>query len=183
MPDTMATDLSAQIDELERVEGIAFHAQQRQAIETAVTSGMTVITGGPGTGKTTIIKCIIKLLSVHGDIALAAPTGRAAKRMSEACGMEAKTLHRLLEYGGEEGDFARTQDNPLEYDALIIDEMSMVDIFLMRYASARARPRHAADYGRRRGSAPQCRRGQRAARHSGQRRDSLRPPDRDFPAG
>lgn len=75
MPDTMATDLSAQIDELERVEGIAFHAQQRQAIETAVTSGMTVITGGPGTGKTTIIKCIIKLLSVHGDIALAAPTG------------------------------------------------------------------------------------------------------------
>lgn len=82
MPDTMATDLSAQIDELERVEGIAFHAQQRQAIETAVTSGMTVITGGPGTGKTTIIKCIIKLLSVHGDIALAAPTGRAAKRMS-----------------------------------------------------------------------------------------------------
>ena len=132
MPDTMATDLSAQIDELERVEGIAFHAQQRQAIETAVTSGMTVITGGPGTGKTTIIKCIIKLLSVHGDIALAAPTGRAAKRMSEACGMEAKTLHRLLEYGGEEGDFARTQDNPLEFDTLIIDEMSMVDIFLMR---------------------------------------------------
>ena len=132
MPDTMATDLSAQIDELERVEGIAFHTQQRQAIETAVTSGMTVITGGPGTGKTTIIKCIIKLLSVHGDIALAAPTGRAAKRMSEACGMEAKTLHRLLEYGGEEGDFARTQDNPLEFDTLIIDEMSMVDIFLMR---------------------------------------------------
>ena len=132
MPSTMATDLSAQIDELERVEGVTFHPQQRQAIETAVRSGMTVITGGPGTGKTTIIKCIIKLLSVSGEIALAAPTGRAAKRMSEACGMEAKTLHRLLEYGGEEGDFARTQDNPLEMDTLIIDEMSMVDIFLMR---------------------------------------------------
>lgn len=132
MPESMALDLQAQIDELERVEGIAFHPQQRQAIETAVKSGMTVITGGPGTGKTTIIKCIIKLLSVHGEVALAAPTGRAAKRMSEACGMEAKTLHRLLEYGGEEGDFARTQDHPLEMDTLIIDEMSMVDIFLMR---------------------------------------------------
>ncbi|MDO4741688.1 MAG: AAA family ATPase, partial [Eubacteriales bacterium] len=132
MPDAMATDLSHQIDELEALEGVTFHPQQRQAIETAVSSGMTVITGGPGTGKTTIIKCIIKLLSVHGEVALAAPTGRAAKRMSEACGMEAKTLHRLLEYGGEEGDFARGQDNPLEMDTLIIDEMSMVDIFLMR---------------------------------------------------
>jgi len=132
MPSAMATDLGAQIDELERMEGVTFHPQQRQAIETAVKSGMTVITGGPGTGKTTIIKCIIKLLSVGGEVALAAPTGRAAKRMSEACGMEAKTLHRLLEYGGEEGDFARGQDNPLEMDTLIIDEMSMVDIFLMR---------------------------------------------------
>ena len=132
MPDTMATDIHAQIDELERIEGISFHPQQRQAIEKAVTSGMTVITGGPGTGKTTIIKCIIKLLGAGGDIALAAPTGRAAKRMSEACGMEAKTIHRLLEYGGEEGDFARCEDYPLEMDTLIIDEMSMVDIFLMR---------------------------------------------------
>ena len=132
MPDTMATDLDAQFDALQAEEGLEFHAQQRLAIETAVSRGMTVITGGPGTGKTTIIKCIIKLLSVSGDIALAAPTGRAAKRMSEACGMEAKTLHRLLEYGGESGDFARTEDNPLELDTLIIDEMSMVDIFLMR---------------------------------------------------
>ena len=132
MPQSMASDLDAQIDEIERMEGFTLHRQQRKAIQTAVTSGMTVITGGPGTGKTTIIKCIIRLLSVGGDIALAAPTGRAAKRMSEACGMEAKTLHRLLEYGGEEGDFARTPDNPLEYDTLIIDEMSMVDIFLMR---------------------------------------------------
>ena len=132
MPTSMTDDLTAQLDEIERMEGITLHPQQRLAIETAVKSGMTVITGGPGTGKTTIIKCIIRLLSVGGEIALAAPTGRAAKRMSEACGMEAKTLHRLLEYGGEEGDFARTQDNPLELDTLIVDEMSMVDIFLMR---------------------------------------------------
>lgn len=132
MPESSCDDLSAQIESLERTEGLLFDVQQKQAIETAVKSGMTVITGGPGTGKTTIIKCIIKLLGVHGDVALAAPTGRAAKRMSEACGMEAKTLHRLLEYGGESGDFARSEDNPLEMDTLIIDEMSMVDIFLMR---------------------------------------------------
>ena len=183
MPDTMATDLSAQIDELERVEGIAFHAQQRQAIETAVTSGMTVITGGPGTGKTTIIKCIIKLLSVHGDVALAAPTGRAAKRMSEACGMEAKTLHRLLEYGGEEGDFARTQDNPLEFDTLIIDEMSMVDIFLMRSLLRALVPGTRLIMVGDADQLPSRRRGQRAPRHSGQRSDSFRSPDRDLPAG
>ena len=132
MPESQSIEIDHQIAELERMEGITFHEQQKEAIRTAVKSGMCVITGGPGTGKTTIIKCIIRLLSVRGEIALAAPTGRAAKRMSEACGMEAKTIHRLLEYGGEEGDFARTPDNPLEMDTLIIDEMSMVDIFLMR---------------------------------------------------
>lgn len=132
MPSGGFEDVQAQIGELERVEGIAFHSQQRLAIETAVRSGMTVITGGPGTGKTTIINCIIRLLSMEGEVALAAPTGRAAKRMTEATGVEAKTLHRLLEYGGEEGSFARGADNPLEFDTLIVDEMSMVDIFLMR---------------------------------------------------
>ena len=125
-------NIESQTEKLETKYKLSLAAEQKRAVRLALTSGALVITGGPGTGKTTIIKCIIKLLSVHGDIALAAPTGRAAKRMSEACGMEAKTLHRPLEYGGEEGDFARTQDNPLEYDALIIDEMSMVDIFLMR---------------------------------------------------
>ena len=132
MPDSQSLETDHQIAQLEALEGITFHEQQKQAIRTAVQSGMCVITGGPGTGKTTIIKCIIRLLGMQGEIALAAPTGRAAKRMSEACGMEAKTIHRLLEYGGEEGDFARSPDNPLEMDTLIIDEMSMVDIFLMR---------------------------------------------------
>ena len=112
--------------------GVHFSALQKRAITSAVEEGVLVVTGGPGTGKTTIIRCIISLLKAENDILLCAPTGRAAKRMSEACGMEAKTLHRLLEYGGEEGDFARTQDNPLEFDTLIIDELSMVDIFLMR---------------------------------------------------
>lgn len=132
MPSGGFEDVRSQIEQLERVEGIAFHSQQRLAIETAVRSGMTVITGGPGTGKTTIINCIIRLLSLEGEVALAAPTGRAAKRMTETTGVEAKTLHRLLEYGGEEGSFARGTDNPLEFDTLIVDEMSMVDIFLMR---------------------------------------------------
>lgn len=125
-------DVDTQIDQLEGVEGIRFHAQQREAIKAAVQSGMSVITGGPGTGKTTIINCIIRLLSLEGEVALAAPTGRAAKRMTEATGVEARTIHRLLEYGGDEGSFARDADNPLEFDTLIVDEMSMVDIFLMR---------------------------------------------------
>ena len=123
--------VDAQIRNFEKAKGISFSPTQKKAISMAAQQGLLVITGGPGTGKTTIINCILSLLDSE-SVLLAAPTGRAAKRMSEACGMEAKTLHRLLEYGGEEGDFARTQDNPLEYDALIIDEMSMVDIFLMR---------------------------------------------------
>ena len=123
--------VDAQIRNFEKAKGISFSPTQKKAISMAAQQGLLVITGGPGTGKTTIINCILSLLDSE-SVLLAAPTGRAAKRMSEACGMEAKTLHRLLEYGGEEGDFARTQDNPLEFDTLIIDEMSMVDIFLMR---------------------------------------------------
>lgn len=94
--------------------------------------GVLVVTGGPGTGKTTIIRCIISLLKAENDILLCAPTGRAAKRMSEATGEEAKTIHRLLEYGGDSGAFARSEDYPLECDCLIVDEMSMVDVTLMR---------------------------------------------------
>ena len=120
------------IDRFEREQGIRFSEKQREAIISALEQGVLVITGGPGTGKTTIINCIIRLLSSEGDVVLCAPTGRAAKRMTEATGYESKTIHRLLEYGGEEGSFARNQENPIEGDCVIVDETSMVDLMLMR---------------------------------------------------
>ena len=120
------------IDRFERDRGIRFSEKQRDAIISALEQGVLVITGGPGTGKTTIINCIIRLLSSEGDVVRCAPTGRAAKRMTEATGYESKTIHRLLEYGGEEGAFARNQENPVEGDCVIVDEASMVDLMLMR---------------------------------------------------
>lgn len=111
--------------------GIDYDGMQRKAITESVTSQMMVLTGGPGTGKTTTVKGIITVLEGMGmKILLAAPTGRASKRMQEATGREAKTLHRLLEFSPSEG-FKRDQTNPLSGDALIIDESSMVDIMLM----------------------------------------------------
>ena len=114
----------------EKENGIRFSDNQRRAVSEAVKRNLLVITGGPGTGKTTIINCILSLLGK--DVLLAAPTGRAAKRMSEATGHEAKTLHRLLEFAGEEGKFQRDEQNPLDASCVIVDEMSMVDVFLMR---------------------------------------------------
>ncbi|MBQ7277777.1 MAG: ATP-dependent RecD-like DNA helicase [Clostridia bacterium] len=104
---------------------------QKKAVKLALNAGVMIITGGPGTGKTTIIRCITHALSSAGmTFALAAPTGRAAKRMTEATGAEASTIHRLLEYNPAEG-FTRNQDDPLIYDMVIVDEMSMVDVPLM----------------------------------------------------
>ena len=120
------------IDRFESRQGIRFSPRQREAIMTALAQGVLVITGGPGTGKTTIIQCIIRLLAEEGEVILCAPTGRAAKRMTEATGYESKTIHRLLEYGGEDGAFQRNQENPLEGDCVIVDEASMVDMMLMR---------------------------------------------------
>ncbi len=122
---------------IEDREGITLDEVQQAAVVTAAAGGVLVITGGPGTGKTTTINCIIKYFEEKGmDILLAAPTGRAAKRMSETTGYEALTIHRLLGVSGNPEDsgndiFDRNEDNPLEADVIIIDEMSMVDIFLM----------------------------------------------------
>ncbi len=131
-------DLDGKLARFEREEGLMLDPLQREAVKEAVVNGLLVITGGPGTGKTTIIKCIISLLMEGGhSIALAAPTGRAAKRMSDATGFEAKTIHRLLEIGytADESDliFQRNEENPIEADVIIIDEMSMVDILIMNH--------------------------------------------------
>ncbi len=109
--------------------------QQKDAIRIALTSKISILTGGPGTGKTTITRSLIRLLKRHGcSVLLAAPTGRAAKRLSEATGVEARTIHRLLEYNPvADSQFLRDQDNPLDADLVIIDETSMVDILLMNH--------------------------------------------------
>ncbi len=123
------------VAEIARDTGMALDALQEEAVREAASNGLLVITGGPGTGKTTTINTIIRYFEEEGlDIFLAAPTGRAAKRMSETTGVEARTIHRMLEVnGGAEGNagFERNEDNPLETDVIIIDEMSMVDISLM----------------------------------------------------
>ena len=124
------TQILEKIQQFEREHQMQFSENQRRAVSEAVRRGLVVITGGPGTGKTTIINCILWLLGK--DVLLAAPTGRAAKRMSEATGHEAKTLHRLLEFAGDEGHFQRDEQNPLDCGCVIVDEMSMVDVFLMR---------------------------------------------------
>ena len=122
----------ARIDQYQSDEGIALCEEQRDAVAAAITEGVSIITGGPGTGKTTSIKCIVGLATLEGEVVLAAPTGRAAKRMSDATGCPAMTLHRLLEYGGEGSAFARNEERPLEAKMIVVDEMSMMDIHLMR---------------------------------------------------
>ena len=110
---------------------MTYDALQMEAIETAVRSKVLLLTGGPGTGKTTTTLGIITAFRDAGaEIVLAAPTGRAAKRLSEATGLEAKTIHRLLEVKPPEG-YQRNEENPLEGDVLIIDECSMIDLLLM----------------------------------------------------
>ena len=124
-------DISAFIDKEERQNALSYAAMQRRAIADALGNGVFVLTGGPGTGKTTIVKALIDIFESMGmKVALAAPTGRAAKRMSEATSREAKTVHRLLEmeFGAEGGDsFRRNEKDPLDENVIIIDEASMLD--------------------------------------------------------
>ncbi len=127
------------LDRIQREEKLELDEMQLQAVAGAVENGLLIITGGPGTGKTTTINTIIRYFEEAGmEILLAAPTGRAAKRMTEATGMEARTIHRLLEITGAPDDkntsgmhFERNEENPLDADVIIIDEMSMVDIYLL----------------------------------------------------
>ena len=133
------------VTEIERTQGITYAAQQRRAVELAAQRGVLIITGGPGTGKTTTVRGIVALFQRMGlDIVLAAPTGRAAKRMSELTGMEAQTIHRLLGMNWNENThqvtYAKDEREPLEADAVILDEMSMVDLQLFSALLRALRP-------------------------------------------
>lgn len=133
--ESLKIDIDDEIKKFEMENKIEFAHYQKEAIKGAFECGVEVITGGPGTGKTTIINCITKIYEESGmKVAMAAPTGRAAKRMTEATGKEAKTIHRLLELGFNDDDnmtFLRDDDSPLQYDVIIVDEASMIDIVLM----------------------------------------------------
>jgi exodeoxyribonuclease V alpha subunit len=125
-------DLDAAIAQAEADTGIALDPAQRDAIRVALTSKAAVITGGPGVGKTTLVNALVSVLvSLEKTVLLAAPTGRAAKRLAESTGMTAVTIHRLLEMNPESNRFQRNEDNPLECDVLILDEASMVDVPLL----------------------------------------------------
>lgn len=137
--ETEDTEIEQRLAALEKQSRIELDDRQREAVSEAVKNGLLILTGGPGTGKTTTINAMIQYFEAEGlDIFLAAPTGRAARRMTEATGCQAQTIHRMLELsGGPEtltgrASFARNEDNPLEADVIIIDEMSMVDIHLMQ---------------------------------------------------
>ncbi|WP_414475702.1 ATP-dependent RecD-like DNA helicase [Microvirga sp. M2] len=136
-------DLEKAIPWVENRTGKTLAASQREALKLVLGSNLSVVTGGPGVGKTTLLDTILRVLVAKGvRVALGAPTGRAAKRMTEQTGLEAKTLHRLLEIDPKHGGFSRNEENPLDCDLLVVDETSMVDVPLMN-ALTKAVPPHA----------------------------------------
>src|SRR5215212_1889929 len=138
-----AIDLDKAIPWVEAKTGKTLAASQREALKLVIRSKVAVVTGGPGVGKTTLLASFLRILMAKGvRVLLAAPTGRAAKRMTEQTGIEAKTIHRLLEIDPKHGGFSRTEDNPLDCDLLVVDETSMVDVPLMN-ALTKAVPQHA----------------------------------------
>ena len=138
-------DVDALIKQTESRKGIALSANQQLAVTSTLAYGVSIVTGGPGTGKTTILNTLIDIFEYEGlKTAVAAPTGRAAKRITETSGYDAATVHRLLEYTYSEDEdamlFGRTEENPLEYDVVIVDEASMIDLLLMRGLLAAIKP-------------------------------------------
>jgi len=131
-PLTRDDDVATAIAEAERFERVTLDPSQRAAVELALQGGVNVVTGGPGTGKTTLLRVLLRAFAERGQqVKLASPTGRAARRLEEATGLPASTLHRLLEFNPGEGGFQRTLTHPLEADVIVVDEGSMVDIDLM----------------------------------------------------
>jgi exodeoxyribonuclease V alpha subunit len=125
-------NVDSAVEWAERKMGIAFADSQRTAIREAVTKKLMVVTGGPGTGKTTIVRAILEIFSAKAQrVLLCAPTGRAAKRLTESTGREARTIHRLLEFDPGIGTFRKNKESPLDLDLLVVDEVSMVDVVLM----------------------------------------------------
>ena len=143
-PPWPAIKIAQAVEWVEKQTGLRLAASQRSALDAVLQSKVAVITGGPGVGKTTLVNSILRILDAKEvEVALAAPTGRAARRLSESTGREAKTIHRLLEINPESGAFGRSHDEPLECDLLVIDEASMVDVQLMA-AVVQALDRHMA---------------------------------------
>ena len=134
---TLSADVEKSIEMTEKSTGIFLSDSQKEAVRKSVISGVSVITGGPGTGKTTIINAIINVFKENDfDVAIAAPTGRAAKRITETSGHSASTIHRLLEYyyaeDTEDMKFGKTEEDPLKHDVVVVDEASMIDLMLMK---------------------------------------------------